>query len=255
MKVEVGMVAGEGEDEVVGQGERCPPVVARVTVSSVMLRDRAGEVCGDLVVLDAVVDVGQDPVFDVAVHLRAAMHEGNARAVPPQFERGDGGGVFAADDQDVQAVVRMRLVVVVLDLGEVFAGNVQVVGQIVVAGGDDQLARAMLEGAAEAVGGVDGEVAVAAADGFDGLILADVEAIVLGDLAVVLQRLVAVGLLVGAGEGHVADLEQLRRGEEGHVRGIVEERVAEAALVHQARRRSPRAGPRWRRPARWGRRR
>ena len=55
----------------------------------------------------------------------------------------------------------------------------------------------------------------------------------LGDLAVVLQGLVAIGLLVRAGEGHVADLEQLRRGEERHVRRIVEERVAEAALVHQ----------------------
>ena len=45
----------------------------------------------------------------------------------------------------------MRLVVVVLDLAQVFAGNVQVVGQVVVAGGDDQLARAVLERAAEAV--------------------------------------------------------------------------------------------------------
>ncbi len=89
------------------------------------------------------------------------------------------------------------------------------------------------EWAAEAVGGVDGEVAVGAVDAFDGLILADVELVVLGDLAVVLEGLVAVGLLVGAGEGHVADLEQLRRGEEGHVGRVVEERVAEAALVHQ----------------------
>ena len=70
-------------------------------------------------------------------------------------------------------------------------------------------------------------------DAIDGLVLADVELVVLGDLAVVLEGLVAVGLLVGAGEGHVADLEQLRRGEEGHVRRVVEERVAEAALVDQ----------------------
>ena len=55
----------------------------------------------------------------------------------------------------------------------------------------------------------------------------------LGDLAVVFEGLGAGGLLVGAGEGHVADLEQLRGGEEGHVRGVVEERVAEAALVDQ----------------------
>ena len=39
--------------------------------------------------------------------------------------------------------------------------------------------------------------------------------------------------MVGAGEGHIADLQQLRRGEEGHVRGIVKERVAEATLVDQ----------------------
>ena len=178
---------------------------------------------------------GRIQYFDVAVHLGAAMHQGDAGAVPPEIERGDGGGVLAADDQDVEAVVGMRLVVVVLDLAEVFAGDVEVVGQIVVAGGDDELACAMLEGAAEAVGGVDGEVAVVAADGVDGLVLADVEVVVLGDLAVVLERLDAVGLLVGAGEGDVADLEQLRRGEEGHVRRVVEERVAEAALVDQAR--------------------
>jgi hypothetical protein len=45
----------------------------------------------------------------------------------------------------------MRLVVVVLDLGERFAGDGEVVGQVVVAGGDDQLADAMGTGAAEAV--------------------------------------------------------------------------------------------------------
>ena len=45
----------------------------------------------------------------------------------------------------------MRLVVVVLDLAEVFAGNSEVVRQIVVAGGDDQLACAMVQRAAEAV--------------------------------------------------------------------------------------------------------
>ena len=55
----------------------------------------------------------------------------------------------------------------------------------------------------------------------------------LGDLAVVFEGFGAGGLLVGAGEGHVADLEQLGGGEEGHVGGVVEERVAEAALVDE----------------------
>ena len=63
--------------------------------------------------------------------------------------------------------------------------------------------------------------------------LADVELVEGGDLAVILQRLVAAGLGIGAGKGDVADLEQLRCGEKGHVRRVVEERVADAPLVDQ----------------------
>ena len=100
----------------------------------------------------------------------------------------------------------------------------------------------MCDGAAEAVGGVDGELAVVAADALDRLVGAQIERVVLGDLAVVLQRLRAGGLLIGSGEGHVADLQQLRRGEEGHVRGVVEERVAEASLIDQQRGKAPALG-------------
>ena len=73
----------------------------------------------------------------------AAMDEGDAGAVSPEVECGDGGGVFAADDEDVLREVGVGLVVVVLDLGEVFAGNVEVVGQVVVAGGDDEFSGAV----------------------------------------------------------------------------------------------------------------
>jgi hypothetical protein len=86
------------------------------------------EVSRNLFILDAIVDVRQDPVFDVAVHLSPAMHEGDAGAVAPEFECGDGGGVLATDDQDVEIVVRVRLIVVVLDLDQVFAGDAEVVG-------------------------------------------------------------------------------------------------------------------------------
>src|SRR6478672_484193 len=51
-------------------------------------------------------------------------------------------------------------------------------------------------------------------------------------VAVVLQRLGAVGLLVGCGKRNVANLQQLRRGKENHVRRIVKQRVHQAALVH-----------------------
>src|SRR6478672_4426215 len=91
----------------------------------------------------------------------------------------------------------------------------------------------MGERATEAVGGVDGKIAVGAGDTLDGLVLAYIEGVVLGDFAVVLERFITAGLLVGAGEGHVADLKQLGRGEENHVGGVVKERVAEAALVDE----------------------
>jgi len=52
-------------------------------------------------------------------------------------------------------------------------------------------------------------------------------------LAVVLESLVAGGFGVGAGKRDVAYLEQLRGGEESHVRRVVEERVAEAALIDE----------------------
>lgn len=231
-EIEVGMIAGEGEDEVVFEGQRA---FGRGEFDFIFgdVGDSAVEVRLDLAVFDAVVDIGKNPVFDVLVHLRAAMDEGDARAVAPEVERSDGGGVFAADDEHVQAVEGMRLVVVVADLVEVFAGDAEVVGQIVVAGCHDEPAGAVLEFAAETVGGVDGEVAFAAGDSIDVFVLTHVEAVVIGDLAVVLEGFAAVGLLIGAGEGHVADLEQLRCGEEDHVCRVVEERIAEAALIDE----------------------
>ena len=163
--------------------------------------DGGVEISRDLAVLDAVLDVGEDPVLDVGLHGGAAIDEGDARAVTPELEGGDGGGVLAADDDDVEAVVGMRVVVVVLDLGEVFAGDVHHVGQVVVAGGDDDFARGVAVLAAEVVAGADGEVEVLAGDGFDALVRADVELVVLGDLAVVLEGLIAGGLGVGLGKG------------------------------------------------------
>ena len=53
----------------------------------------------------------------------------------------------------------------------------------------------------------------------------------LGNFAVVLERLFARGLLLRRGERNVADLQQFRRGEKRHVRGIVKERVHQASLV------------------------
>ncbi len=161
------------------------------------------------------------------------MDERYTRSVPPEFERRDGRRVPAADDNHIEVIERVGLVVVVFHLGEVFTGYAKVVGQIVVAGGDGEFTRPMLQGATEAVGGMDGEVAVTAADGIYGFVLTNLELIMLGYLSIVFEGFDAAGLLVGTGERDIADLKQLRRGEEGHVGRIVEERVAEAALVDQ----------------------
>ena len=85
----------------------------------------------------------------------------------------------------------------------------------------------------EAVDGVDREVLIAARDLGDALVLANVELIMLGDFAVVLEGLGAGGFLVRGGERQIADFEQLRRGEEGHVGRVVEERVGETAFVDE----------------------
>src|SRR5438445_12948975 len=82
---------------------------------------------------------------------------------------------------------------------------------------------------------MDREVAVSAINLLNVLILSDVQSVVLRYLAVVFQRLGAIGFLVRAGKGHDADIKQLRGGKKRHVRGVVEEGVADAALVHQKR--------------------
>ena len=43
----------------------------------------------DFTVLNAIVDVRQNPVFDMAVHGLTAMHQGHVRAVAPQVQGRD----------------------------------------------------------------------------------------------------------------------------------------------------------------------
>src|SRR5271157_2866307 len=125
----------------------------------------------------------------------------------------------------------MRLAVVVHDLGQFFARNVHVVRPVVVAGGEDELARVVYALTSVKIGGVHDKLVVAAFHLQHRFVLADVELVVLGALSVILERFLARWLLVGAGKGNVADLQQLRRGEERHVAGIVEQRVDQTALV------------------------
>ncbi len=156
------------------------------------------------------------------------MEQRDARAGPEQFERRDGGGVLRAHHQHVVIVVRMRLLVIVDDLVQLFAGDIEHVRNVVIAGGENDLARAVL-----GLAGCDEKVAVLAVDRNHALVLTNVEAVIFGDAAIIFQRFGAAGLFVERSHRQAADFEQLRRGEEHHVRRIVVERIDHAALFDE----------------------
>ncbi len=187
----------------------------------------------DLAILDAVFDVGLDPVLDVPVHSFIAMHQRDTRSAAPQFKCRNRRRVLPADHHDIRVEVGVRIVVVVMDLAQVLTRNTHEIGQIVVSSGDDQFARLQCAGSAEAVLGVHGESSVRARHPVDAPILAHIQLVISRDKPVILQRFVARRLGIRAGERDAADLEQLRRCKKRHVRRVVEERVADASLVNQ----------------------
>src|SRR5438067_1135585 len=71
-ELEVRVVAGEREDEVVANRERAGRRLQRDLVFG-DVGDAGVEVSRDLAVLDAIIDVGQDPVLHMPVHLRPAV--------------------------------------------------------------------------------------------------------------------------------------------------------------------------------------
>src|SRR5262249_49168012 len=101
----------------------------------------------------------------------------------------------------------MRLAIVVKHLGQVFSRYLKLVGEVVISGRNDDLARAVVVDSAGTVGGGDAKVAIIPGDRLHPLILADVKLVVLRDPAVVLKRFLPCGLLVGGVERNVADLE------------------------------------------------
>ena len=78
-----------------------------------------------------------------------------------------------------------------------------------------------------------GEISILTGKAGYGLILTKLQLIMLRDLAIVFQRLVAAGFLVGAGKRHIANFQQLGCSKKRHVRRIVKEGIAQAALIHQ----------------------
>src|SRR5690242_18520263 len=119
----------------------------------------------------------------------------------------------------------MRFTIVVGYLGQILASNIHIVGKIVVAGGDDKLARMMDAGGVRSIDGVNAEVTISTFDAVDAMVLAYVEGVMIGHLAVVLQRFTSIRLLIGTAERNIADLKKFGRCKERHVCRIVKQRI------------------------------
>ena len=190
----------------------------------------------DLSLLDPVLDVRADPVFDPVRERRMTVDERDAGAVPVKIQGRLGRRVGPSDHGNIAVEVRVRLGVVMRYFGQVLAGNPEQVRNVVVAGCEDQLLRGVATGVSNPGASQQLKASVLALDFFDQLILMDVELIPLRDQAVIFQRLQAGRLLALADHGKVADLQQLGRGEKDHVHGIVKNGIHHAPFFeHQVR--------------------
>ena len=234
----IGPIAREREDEVVRDLE---DLSRRLEDDAALLdpADRRLEVRADRALLDAVLDVGPQPVLHARPERGLADGHRDADAVPVEVERRFDGGVLSAHDEDVRARVRERLGVVVRHLREVLAGNAEEVRVGVEAGRHDDGA-----GRDDAARGRDAKETSVALDREDALVKADREPLALGHLPVVDEALAPRGLPGGGDERMAADLEQLGSREEDRVRGPVARACRGARLFRSRRARGPGAPPR-----------
>src|SRR5439155_16521420 len=94
------MIAGHCEHEVVLQTD-WPLRRVQVDVVRQDFQHRAAKIGRDVSILNAILDIGQDPILHMIVHFCSAMHQSHAGAVSPQIQSSESGGILAAYDQDV----------------------------------------------------------------------------------------------------------------------------------------------------------
>src|ERR1700746_262303 len=89
--------------------------------------------------------------------------------------------------------------------------DVEAIGKIVVAGGEDHLLGTVIVNFSGAVGGRHPEISILPGHCFDPLILAHVKMEMVGHAAIVFECFLASRFLARAGDRDVADFEQLWR--------------------------------------------
>ena len=226
----VGVVAGEGVHEIGGDAERAG---GREDFDGPGgdSGDGGVEVCRDAALGNAVDEVGANPVFHGITDFGAAHDERDVSPGAGHLQGGFGRGVFGPDDDDVLQHVLVGLLVVVADVGQVLAGHAERVGQVVEAGGHDDVA-----GRDFAFVGGDGEIALLTGQLQHRFVQADVELFGAGHALVIVQRVFAQGLVVGGGKGVTADFEQIGGGEKLHVGGVAHDGIDQRAFFHDGSR-------------------
>ena len=112
-----------------------------MTAFACNLHDPRVEMRGNRAFLDAIVDIGPDPVLDAVSERDAPMDEGHVRAATKELQRRLGCRILAADDDHALAVVRMGVGVVVRDVGEGLSRHAEIVRVVVVPDGQYDRAR------------------------------------------------------------------------------------------------------------------
>src|SRR5215472_12107920 len=98
----------------------------------------------DLPRVDTVLDVRAHPILNRRAKVLLSMDDGNSRSVAVQVERRIGSRIFSSDHDNILFPVFVWLRIVVRNVRQVFSGDAQQIGQIIVAGGHGNLLRRIL---------------------------------------------------------------------------------------------------------------
>src|SRR5271155_5453664 len=104
----------------------------------------------------------------------------------------------------------MWIPVIMKNFVQVFARNMQLVGKIVVAGGNYDLARTIVVNGAVPASRGDPKITIIARNGFYPFVQAKLQMIMLGDATVVFQCFESRGLRQSGRKRNIADLQQFR---------------------------------------------
>ena len=163
------------------------------------------------------------------------MDQGHDRPVSIKVECRKCRRIGTANDYDLLLIQGVAIPEVVGYFRQILSRDSGQIRQIIVAHGNYHLPASVL--ATLSAGNPlcqNGKVAIRPTQAHHSLVLPDLQFITLGDAPIVFECLDPVRLLPLAHEWQLANLEQLRRGEEGHLRRVIVERVGNAALLdHQ----------------------